>query len=95
MSKKIITVGDGQTIWDIVAQEYGSVDGLEQLCNDNPGTVSLRTPLVTGQLIVIDDTKVIDQAVVDYFAARVLKPATSNGSIGNISFSNGFSNGFN
>lgn len=74
MSAKI-TVQDGQSIYDIALQEYGSVEGVFHICEDNEG-VNLEDELQTGQQLLIAHEP-IDAQVVEYYRRKGLKP--SNG----------------
>ncbi len=71
--KEIVTI-DGQTIYDIAVQEYGSADGVGQLIRDNP-FLSFGGSLAGGTVLQIDPSKIIDKKVVDAFR-EMLPPAT-------------------
>lgn len=90
---RTITVLSRQSIWNIACQEYGHVDGVEQLMLDNPDLISFEQSIAIGTKLLIDDTKVINQGVVDYFRKKGIK-LNSAPKGGNISFTTGFSTGF-
>lgn len=74
---KKITVKPDQSIWDIAMQEYGDVAGVEQLMLDNPGTCSFNVPPPAGTVLLIDETKIINQKEVDAYKAAGTIPATA------------------
>lgn len=92
MATNKITVLPGQSIWDIAVQHMGSVDAVMDLILLNPDKVNFNDSLVAGTELIIGD--IINQKVVDFFAAEVNKPATADNTNLPRSFSAGFSNGF-
>lgn len=62
---KKITVFSGQNLFDIAIQEYGSVEALVKIANDN----GLRADddLTEGQQLIIDDAALVNQQIVNYF----------------------------
>jgi len=90
---KTITVLDGQTIWDIAIQHYGSIEGVFQIIKDNEG-VDLKKGVNVGQLIKIL-AEPINKPIVDYYSDNNLKPVSRGNDLTENGFSDGFSNGFN
>jgi hypothetical protein len=72
MAVKVVTVLDRQTIWDIAIREYGSVEGVFTIMEDNEG-IDLVAPLVVGSLLKINKAP-INKPVVDYFYNKNLHP---------------------
>lgn len=75
MSERIIIVQDRQSIWDIAIREYGSVEGVFRLLEDNPDLTGLDAPLSAGQSLVVRQAPV-DTDVVRWYADRGLYPVT-------------------
>ena len=78
-----VEILDGQTIFDIAKQEYGNVECVWQLVDDNPAVItSLNVALVPGSKLNIqaDKTKVVGYAkeVVEYLKVRGSKLAGGN-----------------
>lgn len=74
---KVIRVGNKQSIWDLANQEYGHEDGVLQLMTDNPGVLDFNSSIPVGTAVRIDETKIINKTVVDFFAKKGIKPATA------------------
>lgn len=75
---KIVTVGNGQSIYDISIQEGGGVDFVFQLMAANPDVItSLDTILTAGVKLNIPDTPV-NTDVRRYYQDKKLKPATGD-----------------
>ena len=74
MAVKTVKVLDGQTIWDIAIQEYGSIEAIFQLMQDN-SSLSLAVPLVGGVLLKLNGIPV-NKPVADYFQANHLYPVS-------------------
>ena len=88
---KIVVVQENQTIYDIALQEYGSVEGIFQIMEDNE--VDLETNVTVDQEILIDQDQVIDQSVVDYYAKEGILVA--NGTVDeDFLNTSGFTTGF-
>lgn len=62
---KEITVKDSQNIYDIACEYYGSIEGVYELCNDNG--LDYDSVITAGQILLIDETKVIDPVVVETY----------------------------
>ena len=75
MNRKIKVI-DGQSIWDIAVQEYGSVEGVKQLIIDNPLICNFETNLPAGALIIITEPP-INSRVTEYCASKNINPATA------------------
>ena len=65
-----------QSVWDIAAEHYGSVEGVKQLMVDNPTVFNFENTPVAGTLFFVQD-KPLNKQVVEFFAARDIKPATA------------------
>lgn len=90
-----ITVGQGQTIYDIAIQEYGSIDGVDLLLKDNP-SLDMATMLAPGSILHIK-SEPIDKAIVDHYKINDIRPAgrlSSEKRIGG-DFNNDFNADFN
>ena len=72
MSKKI-EVQNNQTIYDIAIQEYGDVEGVKQILNDNPG-IDLDVDIVPKSILIIGADP-INKEVVEYLKIHDIKPA--------------------
>lgn len=94
MAIKKVIIGEDQSIWDLAAQHYGSVDGVKQLIIDNPTKLNFWSSPPVGSEISIDDTKIINKDIVNLFIEKNIKPATADNTNLPRSFSSGFSNGF-
>ena len=64
MRNKII-VTEGQNIVDVAIREYGAIEALIDLCIDN--NLAVDSTLQAGQELIIDDIKIRNKSVVDYF----------------------------
>lgn len=68
MSREVVVL-EGQTIFDIAIQEYGSINGLKDLLEQNSETLTdLDQELVVGSRLFIGEP--VNQAVVSHFAAK-------------------------
>lgn len=66
----------GQTIWDLAIQEYGSVEGVFLLIQDNADQLdSLDDDLVPGQVLRIA-TPPTDRDMASYYASNHLHPVS-------------------
>ena len=91
---KQIIVSDGQNMFDIALQCYGTAESVMQLCLDND--LILGQKLETGQILSIDEAKVQNQDTVDYFKSIEKVVNTSQVSFKKSGFSSGFNQeGFN
>lgn len=52
MGFRTVTVQVGQSLFDILVQEHGSVDRWDELVSDNPGVV-LGEPIAAGTVLMI------------------------------------------
>lgn len=71
---KEITVQGNQSNWDVALQEYGSVEGLFLLLEDNPG-LTVDSELTPGQKLIIKSPP-INADVVGYYAKKTIKITT-------------------
>ena len=96
MAVKTIVVKGRQTLWDIAIQEYGSIEGVEQLIADNPGLVDYESNLVAGTLLKVK-SDAVDKDVVDFFTKNELEPISALDGENNTGgdFNNDFNNDFN
>lgn len=73
---RTITVKDGQSIFDIAVQEYGSADGAINIIRDNDLTAQgYQTRLVGGQQLVINGEP-INRTVKEILAGQAATPAS-------------------
>lgn len=70
-----ITVRGRQTIWDIAIQQYGGVEGIQELIDDNP-ELTRNSILFEGQLLKIKSLPV-NRDIQVYYKERRLKPVSS------------------
>jgi len=59
-----VTVQDGQSIFDICVQEFGTMNELPRLLVDND--LTLNTKLVAGRVLVVNKTNIGDENVKDF-----------------------------
>ena len=64
-----IIVQEGQSIFDLVIQHYGSLDFLVQFCFDNK--IGIDTDLTAGQVVVVDETIGV-KSVKEFFKLNAL-----------------------
>mgnify|MGYP000006227300 CR=1 FL=1 len=69
-----IEVLSNQTLSDIALQVYGDIEGVFSLAVDNG--LSVTDELHPGQVIEYYPEKVINKAIVQYYSAREIYPAT-------------------
>lgn len=64
----------GQTVFDIALQQYGSLEGLRWLLEDNEinGQQIVVPETVTGQTITIREGQYKNKKVVDYYKKTVV-----------------------
>lgn len=94
---KIVVVQHGQSIWDIALQEYGSVEAVFKLQEENSEFIpNLDVDLKAGQKLLIT-TPVNNSAVANFFATDQLKPcgARTEGVELTGDFNGDFNNDFN
>jgi len=95
-TKKIITSTYNQTIFDLALQEYGSVEGVISIIQEN-NLESVNEDINSGDEFVIIASAVINKDVVAFYVRNKIKPATADNESGVAdggSFSSGFSTGF-
>lgn len=73
---KNIAVKDGQNLLDVALEQYGAVEALVFLLNDNE--LPLSPELQAGQQLRVDDTKIIDAGVTTYLSARSKQVVTDS-----------------
>ena len=73
-----IKTSAGQTIWDILVQEYGEIEMFTQLLNDNPGLMdNLDTQLPAGSILIITEgVTVKSQIFRDYMRGNLSNQQT-------------------
>ena len=69
-------VKKGQSLWDVAAEHYGSVDAVQQLILDNPAKVSFATKPTPGAELVVGTP--FNQSLVAMFAEEIIKPASAS-----------------
>jgi len=95
MATIAITVKDRQTIWDIAIQQYGGIEGVQELIDDNP-ELTRSSILHEGQILKIKSDPV-NRDVQVYYKEKRLKPvssALSDGKLGG-DYNSDFNNDFN
>ena len=73
---KTITVQAGQSLWDISLQELGSIEGIFDVADAN-NINDITGDLITGSLLTIDDSKIINQEIVDYYKNKEIQPSSN------------------
>ncbi len=69
-----IIVLNGQSLFDIALQEYGSIEAVFQLADDN-GITNITDSLIPGTELIIDENMIIDKNVVNYYKNNAIYPA--------------------
>ena len=92
-----MTVLDNQSTLDIATQEFGTLEQLFVLLNDN--NISVNAKLLSGQELVINKTNVGDEEVKDFISLNEITMNNDQGQslpplIGG-DFNNDFNNDFN
>lgn len=86
-----VTVGNNQTVWDILLQEYGSVEAFFQMVDSNPTVfTNLNVLLLPGMVLKVSETA-FNSKVKDYYSKRGLK-VVNGVKIVDGSFDEGFGN---
>jgi hypothetical protein len=89
-----VTVQEGQSIWDLAVQVYGSNEGAQALIELNPDVLDFENSPVAGTKLVVDDARIINKDVVRLVKENGVLP--NNGTDDwHTGFSNGFNIGFN
>lgn len=95
-NKKIITSTFNQTIFDLALQEYGSVEGVITIIQEN-GLESVNDNIESGDEFVVLLNSAINKDVLSEYAKRKIKPATADhdsGTPDEYAFTTGFTLGF-
>ncbi|MDX2304604.1 MAG: hypothetical protein NW226_17480 [Microscillaceae bacterium] len=71
---KTIQVEVYQNVINVALQHYGSQEGIVKLCLDND--LELTEIIHPGRELLIDESKVISQAIVSYYQAKGIIVAT-------------------
>ena len=71
---KKATVHKQQNILDLAIQEYGSIEGLLELAKEN--NLSLDEDMVAGSVLSVDESKIINLPLVNYFKEKEIVIAT-------------------
>ena len=92
---KIITVTEGQNIYDISLQEYGDMSGAVLIIQDNPSLLkSFNTLLKGGFKLKINTEKIIRKDIVLFYRKREHRINTgekvNSGGIGAMGIENDF-----
>lgn len=73
-----IIAENNQTWMDIALQEYGSIEGIKYLVDDNPHLVGSSVMLhLKGQELSIRTDMAINKKVVNHYSKNEIKPATN------------------
>jgi len=75
-----VIVIEQQSIFDIAIQQYGSVEGVVQLMDDNTN-LTFNSNIIPGQNLIVSD-EAIDVDIVNYFRKKQLKVATKGNKVG-------------
>jgi hypothetical protein len=70
-----IEVKRGQTVLDIALQQYGNVEGIDWILQDNP-TLQLHS-VAEGDIIQIRKETYKDKSIVQYYNKRAYTPTTT------------------
>jgi len=92
MARKIITVQEGQSLWDIAIQEYGGIEAVRTIEEQNPG-VSRSLALNAGQKLLVEGDAV-DAALLARLKEEQVVPVTASKGEVILSVDSGFSLGF-
>jgi hypothetical protein len=85
-------ITDGQSIFDVALQKYGSVEQAIKIVQDNPAIVNMNNANLSGAIVTVDD---VQNQVVKTFLINRRNLNTSNPIIKDgYSYNNGFSEGF-
>lgn len=74
---KFVEISPYQSIYDLAVQHYGSAEGVGLLLELNPDLNFDETPTVFS-IIKIDQDKIINKSIVDYFERNEIVIATSS-----------------
>lgn len=66
MANRNVTTRQGQTIFDIVSQEYGNANSLHDFLELNVG-LGLNSNLTAGTVVIVDTEDAGDQKVKDFY----------------------------
>lgn len=88
-------VREGQTIWDLALEQYGSVDGVFNIISDNPDVGSVDHIFQNGDEIDVDDTAATDQNTKDFYASRLVVPVSGEEDAPGGDFNDDFNDDFN
>lgn len=91
------TAQEGQNLFDIALQLYGSVEALRQLIFDNPQIATANFTVFAGDIFMIDDTKIVDynKEIAEYYAQNSYIVTTNEDISPFAEFSDDFSTDFN
>jgi hypothetical protein len=69
MTTKKVTVNEGQSLMDLAIQEYGGIEGIFDLMEDNvlPG---IQVKMNVGQILKVYKEKASDSAIKDFYTQR-------------------------
>jgi hypothetical protein len=90
VSKAIVT--EGQSIYDVALQEYGSAEAVFDLLKDN--NLTLDTTLVAGQELSINEAHQVKKAVVQFYLQKNHRVNTNNSKQSGDFDANDFNNDF-
>lgn len=86
-----VTVINGQSIFDIAIQVYGTIELVYKLIQDNPQILDIQTN-ITGYTLEYDDTITNDLTI--YFKSNGIQLATGQGLYQEVSFNRSFDDSF-
>jgi hypothetical protein len=72
-----VRVVRGQSLFDLAIQEYGSVEEVYRLLDDNPEVITVDAELMPGSILKVQERPQLeDERTMNYFRTRNLKVAT-------------------
>lgn len=89
---KTVIVEQGQNLFDIAVQEYGGIEGVVHLIQDNGLDVNAR--LEPGQELKVFKSKAVDKAVESYLSDRRIKIGLGDKKSGGGDFNSDFNEDF-
>ena len=77
---KRVTIITQQTLFDIAIQQYGGVDGILLLIEDNPQlALDFNSNIFAGMELKLRDSAAVNEDVSDYYLKKELMVATLSG----------------
>ena len=89
-----LIVQDGQNLPDIALQCYGAAEMVLQILEDNPWLQTIDSAIRSGDVLLINPDKVVNQSVVDFYKKIGHTVNTGEDAIAFAAFSDGYSYGY-